>query len=173
MATVSNTSPLSNLSRIGRLELLRKQFGTIVIPLAVWQELSLIPDKNAWASLVKAQEEGWLIKTAVLSKPLVKHLSASLDAGEAQAIALAVESKAEMILLDEHEARKAAMLLDLSVTGVIGVLIRAKKQGDLSVIRPELQNLRERAHFYLSEKLEIAVLTACGETPPQQSEREV
>jgi predicted nucleic acid-binding protein len=65
MHVVSNTSPLSNLAVIGRLELLRKRYGCVTIPAEVWAELSALKHVAALAELNQARADGWLVSCAL------------------------------------------------------------------------------------------------------------
>jgi predicted nucleic acid-binding protein len=90
-------------------------------------------------------------------------LEASLDSGEAEAIALAIELAADLILLDEKEGRAAAGSAGLKVTGVLGVLLRAKLDGLIQAVKPEVDALRTRAHFFVSHRLEQQIIEIAGE----------
>jgi uncharacterized protein len=93
MLVVSNTSPLSNLAIIGRLELDREQFGGVLIPPAVQAELSINPKSNVRAALEAALQQGW-IRVMVLARPVPPDLLLALDPGEAEALSLALQAKA-------------------------------------------------------------------------------
>ena len=90
-------------------------------------------------------------------------LLASRHRGEAEAIALAVDLKADTIIIDEHEGRLLARQAGLSVTGVLGVLLRAKEAGTISAVQPEIRALRAQARFFVSKLLEARVLDLAGE----------
>jgi hypothetical protein len=79
--------------------------------------------------------------------------------GEAEAIALALEMKADWLLIDEREGRAMARQLGMRVTGVLAVLLRGKKMGHLEAIKPEIDALRAKAHFFVAPDLERAVLS--------------
>jgi predicted nucleic acid-binding protein len=106
MLAVSNTSPISNLASIGHLDLLRSQFGDIRIPGAVAAELSAHPNPSVSASIQAAISERWIQTTTVREGELLNLLSLQLDRGEAEAIVLAVELKADVILMDEQEGAR-------------------------------------------------------------------
>jgi hypothetical protein len=96
-------------------------------------------------------------------RKLARLLRADLDEGEAEAIALGVETGAGRILLDEREGRKKARALELAVTGALGVLLWAKKTGRLESMAAAIQALKDQAGFYVASGLEDALLTEAGE----------
>jgi predicted nucleic acid-binding protein len=108
MPAVSNTSPISNLAWIGRLNLLLDQFHEIWIPTAVETELQNIPDAAAREAVAEAMRSGQLKSRAASDANLVSLLMVELHAGEAEAIALALELKADHLLIDEREGRSLA-----------------------------------------------------------------
>jgi hypothetical protein len=96
----------------------------------------------------------------VNNQPLVQLLRQTLDGGEAEAISLALELQAEWILLDERDGRKVAKSLGLQVTGVLGVLLRAKQSGELPSLQPVLEELTQNAGFRIAPELLDRVLQA-------------
>ena len=163
MPTASNTSPIFNLACIERLPLLREQFGDVWIPKAVEAELRRIPDDAVRQAVERAFGDGWLKMQPASNTALISLLSVELHAGEAEAIALALEMKADRVLVDERDGRMLARRLGLHVTGVLGVLLRAKQTGRLKAVKPEIQALRAKARFFIAPELEKAVLTKAGE----------
>lgn len=161
MIVVSDTSPLTNLAAIGRLDVLRQLYGEVYIPNAVWDELNA-GDKN-WPGYESVATANWIKQHGVQNQPLVVALRRDLDRGEAEGIALALELKADLILLVEKEGRHAAQQLGLQVVGVIGVLLEAKAKGLLPQVRSQLDALRQLAGFYLSESLYQAAMKLAGE----------
>lgn len=87
-----------------------------------------------------------------------------LDRGEAEAIALAIERKADTILMDEREGREAARRLGLNPVGALGVLLKAKANGHVESLRIEMERLRSEAGFFIAEELRTALLDAAGES---------
>src|ERR1041385_4773623 len=130
MLVVSNTSPLSNLAIIGRLDLVREQFGKIVVPPAVEAELKRNPIPAARTRLDGAFASEWL-RVQRLTLPVPGAVQRDLHRGEAEAIALALELKAERVLLDEADARLRAKEFGLAHTGALGVLQKARQGGRL------------------------------------------
>jgi predicted nucleic acid-binding protein len=163
MLVASDTSPISNLAIIGRLDLLRTQFREIWIPPAVESELGALPHPPALASIHQAFRDGWIKPRTVQGDRIIRLLGCDLDRGEAEAIALGVELPADLILLDEREGRCAARRVGLRVSGVLGVLLCAKARGQISLVRPELEALRSRARFFIAPRLEEEVLRLAGE----------
>ena len=163
MPVVSDTSPISNLAIIEKLDLLRDQFQKILIPEAVDRELKALSNPRARAAVESALAEGWLEVRTVRPLPLTKLLSLNLHEGESEAIALAIEVNASRLLLDEREARAAAQVLNLKITGVLGVLLRAKQQGDIVILGLVMEQLRKEAHFFIAPDLERRLLASAGE----------
>jgi predicted nucleic acid-binding protein len=93
----------------------------------------------------------------------VRLLEVELDRGEAEAIALALEIRADLLLLDETDARRVAERVGLRVTGVLGVLLRAKERREIGLVRPELEALRNQARFFRAKTLEQQMLEIAGE----------
>ena len=158
MLTVSNTSPLLNLAIINRLDLLEKQFKTIYIPEAVLTELRVEENLQGSLYLKAAIDKQWLQVKAVTNKPLVQLLQRELDRGESEAIALAIEIQADLILLDEREGRRIARSLDLNITGILGIALKGYRQGDIESIPDFIQALRTQAYFHISSALEQKIL---------------
>jgi predicted nucleic acid-binding protein len=162
MKIVSNASPLINLARIGKLGLLQKLYGELIIPAAVWQEIVVEGAGQPGADEVKTAD--WINQQDVTNKQLTQALKQELDAGEAEAIALALEIGADLLLMDEDLGREVARHLGLRYTGLIGVLIEAKRKGFVVSIKPCLDQLRDIAGFRLSEELYARVLQDQGES---------
>lgn len=161
MIVVCNTSPIIALACAGRLDLLRAVHGEILVPDAVFDEITVAGAGEPGASEVA--QATWIKRRPALNVSLVNALSLELDAGEAEAIALAVEIRAGLILLDERRGRRAAKRLGLTVAGTLGVLIAAKDRGLLASVRPVLDALRADAGFWMDDNLYNAALTAVNE----------
>lgn len=163
MLVVSDTSPLSNLAIIGRLDLLKLQFAEVLMPPAVARELSALHDLTALALLAAAQQDGWLkVMPVPSSAPAPVELS-GLDAGETEALRLALAISADHVLLDEKEGRQRAAVLGIRTVGVLGVLIAAKHAGVISSLRGEIHALRLKAGFFVDAALEQRALAMVGE----------
>jgi uncharacterized protein len=161
MNVVSNASPLIALIRIGQLDFLRQLYGTVIIPEAGWHEVVVEGADQPGAEAVSSSS--WIVRRTVTNRPLVHALRQELDAGEAEAIALAVEIDDALLLMDERLGRDTARHFGLRYTGVIGVLIEAKHKGLVQAIQSLLDALRNLAGFRVSEALYRRVLQDEGE----------
>ncbi len=120
------------------------------------------PDKAAIAAIDMASRQ-WIRTVTPKDTPLQRMLRRQVDAGEAEAIALAVDLGAAIVIIDEQEGRLLARQAGLSITGTLGILLRAKRNGHLELIKPEILALRKNTRFFLSAALEAEVLAAAGE----------
>ncbi len=153
---VSNTGPLIALARIDQFDLLHELFGTVYIPPAVRSEI-LDP-----CTLDAVSGANWMVVCTTKDEIAVQLLKEELDAGESEAIILARERNADLLLLDERAARRKAVTLELTVIGTLGVLLMAKNRGLIPALKPLLADLRI-AGFYIGEALYAQVLHSAGE----------
>ena len=151
------------LAIIGQLYLIQELLGEIIIPKEVWAEL--IIEGKGKPGTNEIEKAKWIKVVKVKNDSLVKTLTKDLDVGESAAIALAIERKANLLLLDETDARNLAEFYNLTKTGVLGILMRAKKRGLIKNIKPMLEKLRIQAHFWIKPDLYDAILSEMGETP--------
>jgi predicted nucleic acid-binding protein len=158
---VSDTSAINNLAAINYLYLLHQLYGTVLIPEAVYQELT---DPNfPVAGATEVQNFEWIQTRAVGDRTLVEALSSELDIGEAEAITLAVEIQADQVLIDERRGRLVASRLNLRYTGILGILVEAKSQGLIAEVKPLLDALINEAGFWVAEPLYNRVLQLVNE----------
>ena len=146
---ISDTSCLIILSNIGELELLHRLYGQIITTPDI--EIEFGEPLPEWVDIVSVKD-GFRLQL----------LELQIDKGESSAIALALETSDCTIILDDYKARKIADQLGLSVTGTIGVLIRAKINGLIPSIKPLLEKIRQ-TDFRLSADIELYALKAAGE----------
>jgi len=151
-AVVADSSPLIALHQIGKLSLLTHLFTEVQVPFAVAREVApSLPELPAWV----------LVRT--LAQPIASNiLRASLGPGESEALGLALELKAALVVVDERPARRLAVGLGLPVVGTAGILWRAKQAGLLPAVRPLLDELLHLG-FRLSPALRYQVLMDAGE----------
>lgn len=161
MIVVSDTSPILNLARIGRLELLASLYNQVLIPPAVLSELAV--SRDAVLPAIDVASIAWIILETPKDQDRVQELREVLDAGEAEAIVLALERRAELLLVDERRGRRTAQALGLRITGLLGVLADAKRAGLIESIKPVLDELIQDAKFWIGPDLYREVLTELGE----------
>lgn len=161
MIVISDTSPINNLAAINQLDLLRQLYGIMIIPEAVYHELTdpIFPVAGA----TEVQIASWISIRQVNNRALVIALQNELDIGEAEALALALELGAEQVLMDERRGRMIAARLNLRYTGILGILLEAKSQGLIPLVKPLLDALIERAGFWMSHSLYNRTLELAGE----------
>jgi predicted nucleic acid-binding protein len=162
MIVVSNTSPVTNLSAVGQLDLLPRLFGEMHLPRAVEEELSA--GGTQWPGAVEVERAAWVKRHRVQDEWVVDALRLDLDRGEAETIALALQLQADLVLLDEQMGRLAARHFGLKVMGVVGILLRAKELGLVPEVRTLLDGLRQKAGFYLSQPVYDHALDVAGES---------
>jgi hypothetical protein len=163
MIVIADTTPFSNFIRIGELDLLQKIFGEIIIPPTVYEEILKLSDFGY--DLSKFLTADWIILMPVQNQVLVQNLLNDLDVGESEAIALAIETKSNFLLIDEAEGRAKALSLGLDIVGSVGVLVKAKNLGFISELKDYLDKLRVEAKFWLHQTIYDRVLKDAGELP--------
>ena len=148
-AIISDTSCLILLTKIGELELLQKLYGKIITTHEVALEYG--EKLPAWIELKDPQNKNYQVI-----------LETQLDKGEASAIALSIENKNSVLIIDELKGRKCAISLGLNVTGTLGIIVEAK----LSGIIPSAKTLLEKiklTNFRVSNDLEKIILLKVNE----------
>lgn len=146
-AVVSDSTCLIGLERTGELNILPALFDPIMIPPEVEREFGV--------------KFSWLQAENLSNNLLVAALRLVVDAGEAEAIALASE-KSCLLISDDKQARAAAKRLGVAVIGTVGVLVRAKQSGVVSAIKPILDDL-ELNGFFIGRALREEALKLVGE----------
>lgn len=146
---ISDTSCLIILSKIGELDLLRRLYKTVTITRDILLEYGeIVPD--------------WIEVQQVKDSYSQQLLEMQINKGEASAIALALSSGKHILILDDWKARKVAERLGLTVTGTLGVIIKAKNAGIVSSIKPYLFKIKG-TNFRISEELEQIALKEANE----------
>jgi uncharacterized protein len=165
-AVVSDASVLICLGALRQLQLLRDFYREILVPDAVWREVTITAASRPGAhETIQAGQQGWLMVRTPGNRALVTSLQTVLDTGEAEAIALASELGASLLLIDESDGRAQARSLGVPVTGTLGVLLRAKQVGTVPALKPLLDTLIAQHSFRLSRSLYEQALRQVGETP--------
>jgi len=158
LKVVSNSTPIISLLKISRLDILRDLYGEVYIPFAVFQEVEAGRNKDYYKDLSKVS---WINIVEIRDLNALKYFL-DLDAGESEAIVLATEIGADLLLIDEKLGRFHAKHAGFKVTGTIGILLKAKKQGLVNAIKPLLVELTSKG-IWLSDHLMEEILKQGGE----------
>lgn len=159
---VSNASPLINLARIQQFDLLRRLYGRITISPTVYEEVVLSGQDRGGSRDVRTAD--WILRASPTDELAVAALTSQLDRGEASAIILARETDADLLLIDEIRGRRVAEKLGLKVKGTLGVLAHAKREGLITSLHDDINQLQLQG-TWLHPKLIRDILEMVGETP--------
>jgi predicted nucleic acid-binding protein len=157
---VVNTTPLIALSHIGQLDILKKMYGEILIPNAVYNELSAKPDSICKIEVDNSKD--WIRVEEIKNQMAKSMYKTQLHEGEVEVMILAQEVNADLVIIDDANAKKHAKYLKLLVTGTLGVLIKAKQSGYVDKLKPMLQMMIENG-IYISQDLVKLCLKQVGE----------
>ena len=132
MIVVSDTTPLISLLKINRLDLLKKLFGDVLIPQAVFDELT--DDERFRLEADQIREKKFIVVKPVNNPESTNILkrATGLDQGESEAIVLTDELKADLLLMDEAKGRNVSAQMGLRIMGTIGILMAAYEEDELS-----------------------------------------
>jgi predicted nucleic acid-binding protein len=145
------------------MEILRWRFPLVIVPHAVRMELEAASDKNLIGMVDQACEAGWM-QVAESSLSDWQAPISRLGPGETAALALAVTLPEAVLLMDERRGRRAARMLGLTTTGVLGLLMWAKQAGHLDSLAQAIRDLRSNDSFFIDPELLRQALTEVGET---------
>ncbi|MGB7532554.1 MAG: DUF3368 domain-containing protein [Halobacteriota archaeon] len=159
ITVVSNTGPLIALARINKLDLIKRYFDEIRIPREVYEEICIRGKERPGSKEVK--DAKWIRTIEVRDKFAVELLLKGLNKGEAETVVLAKELNASLVLMDERIPRETLELLGFSITGTVGILIRAANDG-LIGMKESLDGLRKKG-FWMSDELYSRALRMGGE----------
>jgi len=157
---VINTGPiLALVAGFGNLDILRKLYGSVYITNEVAHEI-LIGGNNRFA-VKEFEDADFLIKNQsnIKISPMLRN---TLDIGEASVIQFALDNKIELVCIDESAGRRVARLNELKLTGSIGILLKAKSEGHVDIIKPIINKMIEHG-IYISESVITCALQQANE----------
>ena len=158
---VSDASTLIGLAAAGAFDLLRELFGQVAVSTRVRDEVLAGDDRPGVRELSGAIDDGWI--TVIPVEPNAA-MAANLDVGEASTLTLAIEhGGSSLVLMDEAIGRSYARAWGLHVTGLVGVLLAAKREGLVPRVRPFLNRLR-KGSFRLSDEFVDTIIKEAGES---------
>lgn len=155
---IVNSTPLIVLGNAGLLEILQKLYGRILVPEAVYQEVTA---KDDAAGMILLNGADWLRIEEVQNKSDARIFSSRLHAGEVEVMLLAREQKADLLIIDDNAAKSTAKYLGMKVTGSLGVLLRAKQMGIIPDINDAMDQIILNG-FYVSEELRKHIILLAG-----------
>lgn len=158
MIIVSDTSVISNLAQVGEIEILNNLYSSIIIPKAVNDEL-----KADFKTNEIIEKLDWISIREISDISLYNSLVKDLDPGESEAIVLAKELGAELLMIDERKGRKIAKDHGVSIIGILGLLIEAKRKKLLKSVKPTLDKLIYEIGFRVSPSLYQHILSTVNE----------
>jgi predicted nucleic acid-binding protein len=157
MIIVANTTPIISLASIGRLDILEKLFGKVMIPEAVYQEIKAKPGYGY------EQVDGAFIEVRAIQGLLYKDfLLTQLDSGEAETIILAKEVNADFVIIDENLGYRIANNAGLTAIRTLSLLLKAKEKGHIEQVKPLLDEMITKGRWY-SSAVYRAFLEKAGE----------
>jgi predicted nucleic acid-binding protein len=149
ITVIADTSCLIALSKIEGIELLKELYQEVYITEEIAFEFGeTLPE--------------WIRIESVKNKKYQQLLDLYLDLGEASAIALALEKVEVLLILDDLKGRKEAEKLGFRITGTLGILFKAKKEGLITELKPYIEKLKA-VGFRLSSKIEEEILRKSNE----------
>lgn len=162
MIVVADSSVLISLSANGQLNIIHARFpeGICLTP-AVWREVVEQGQGRPGAEEVRTAR--WIKRVEIKDLVFAQYLQSGLDAGEAESIVLAREINANLILMDERDARDVAKSFGVHILGTVGLLIWSKQSGHINKLKELLDKLRYTANFRLSVSLYAFALHQANE----------
>lgn len=158
MVVVSDTTAITNLIQIKLLIVIKNIFGQIIVPQAVYDELVKFSNQR---DII--QKQAWIIVKKVTNQELYSEIANVLDKGEAEAITLAIEMNANVLVIDELAGRKIAEKYGLRIIGLLGILVIAKQRGLIPAVRPYMDQLKNKIGFRIKPKLYNQILRQVNE----------
>jgi predicted nucleic acid-binding protein len=159
MIVVSDTTPITYLLQIGHEFLLQSLYKKLFIPPAVRDELLRFePTRRAAEQLFQME---WIIvqgPSSLIELPK----QTDIGSGEWEALSLAVEIRADLVLMDERLGTSLAKQLSLKTIGLLGILVEAKREKLIPAVKPLMDSLIAR-RFFLTKDLYNKILLIANE----------
>jgi len=160
LKVIVNSTPIISLSIVDKLDLLSKLYEQVCIPKAVYDEVCKEGESQVGA---KALRNADFIKVVSIKNVEAREFfSTRLHKGEIEVMILAKELRADLIIIDDYQARKHAKYLDLNITGTLGVLLKSKKNNHVESIKPLMDKLIKN-DIYIGDNLYKKILNIAGE----------
>jgi len=157
---IVNSTPIISLCHIGKLDLLKKLYGQVLIPEAVYREINEKQDSVAKIALDKSLN--WIRVCKIQNEMAKFFFKSKLHDGEVEVMILGKEENASLLIIDDKNAKNHAKYLKFNVTGTLGVLLKAKREGYIDAIAPLLDKLLLKG-IYLDDKIRALCLKEAKE----------
>ena len=154
MIVVADTTPIISFAKICRFDLLEKMFGEILLPRAVYDELTLNSEYNDEANMIYSAKIFKIVEIENDKHVSLLRRATGLDLGESEAIVYCDENSCDLLLVDEIKARAVAENMNIKIMGTIGILKAARKLGYINkddVL--EIVDIFRRSHRHISDSL--------------------
>ena len=132
MIVVSDSTPLITLMKVKRLDILKDMFGAVLIPTAVFSEVTGNDNFREEAELIKQSDYIRVVTVEDNERVTFLQRATGLDLGESEAIIYADSEKADLLLMDEIAGRRVAQNMKLPITGSLGIIVQAFRNGYIS-----------------------------------------
>lgn len=162
MIVIADSSPLILLVRINQLSLLRALFSRVVVPTAVYRET--VGQGHLRPGAAEIAGVDWISTEQVTDELAVRVLRQQIGPGESEAIVLALQLKADLLLIDDAKGRRIAESYGVAAVGTIGILIEAKRFNLIPAVKPNL-NALQKIGLRMDRQLYEHALRLCGEEP--------
>ena len=139
---IADAGPIFSLAVINKLDLLNDLFDEILIPLAVWEEITADKSTDFYPAATI------FFKNKVKKIQGINHLTFIMDYGESESVVLYMEQKARFLLVDDKKARKVAENFKIKCIGTLGVLIAAKNEDLIPELKPLFVKLLQEKRYY-------------------------
>lgn len=160
MLVVSDATPIISFVKMDKLDILQKLFGEVVLPKAVYDEVTSNPQFVDEARKIRACSFFKVVTVSSNETVNLLRRATGLDLGESEAIVYTDENKGDLLIVDEVKARQVATSMSLRITGTIGVLTVANQEGLLS--REEAMNcvyVLRNNHRHISDAILIRFIS--------------
>ena len=152
---IVNSTPLIALCHVNKLSVLKQLYGEITIPKAVYDEISVKSDSVCKKEVDESLE--WIHIQNIKNDMAKAMFKSQLHEGEVEVMILAMEQQADVVIIDDQNAKKYAKYLNLPVTGTLGIFIKAKKNGFITELKPILDIMVKNGIYIKPSLIELCL----------------
>lgn len=152
---IVNSTPLIALCHVNQLVVLKQLYGEITIPKAVYDEISVKEDSICKKTVDESLD--WIHVQEIQNYVAKTMFKSQLHEGEVEVMILAMEQQADIVIIDDQNAKKYAKYLKLPVTGTLGVLMKAKQNGYIAELKPILDRMIQNGIYIKANLIELCL----------------